>query len=67
VNKVQESIQMNGDKPVAFRTSCCQQETGSTKIDGYEGRSWTRYKSKQRQIIDSTTECKDQETTEHDR
>ncbi len=31
-NKVQESIQMNGDTPVAFRTRRCRQQTDSTKL-----------------------------------
>jgi hypothetical protein len=34
--KVQESIQMNGDTLNAFRTRSCQQQTDTTKIDGYD-------------------------------
>jgi hypothetical protein len=31
-NKVQESIQMNGNTPVAFRTRRCRQQTDSLKL-----------------------------------
>ena len=49
-NKVQESIQMNGDTPVAFRTRRCRQQTDSTKIEGDEedlGQDTNRNKDKE--------------------
>jgi hypothetical protein len=49
-NKVQESIQMDGDTPVAFRTRRCRQQTDSTKIEGYEedlGQDTNRNKDKE--------------------
>jgi hypothetical protein len=48
-NKVQESIQMNGDTPVAFRTRRCRQQIDSTKIEGDEedlGQDTNRHKDK---------------------
>ena len=49
-SKVQESIQMNGDTPVAFRTRRCRQQTDSTKIEGDEedlGQDTNRNKDKE--------------------
>ncbi len=49
-NKVQESIQINGDTPVAFRTRSGRQQTDPTKFKGYKedlGQDTNRNKDKE--------------------